>query len=154
MKSFEARLQRPEGTGTWTYLDVPFSVPDEFGSKGQVKVKATVNGVPYRSSLLPRGDGTHYLVVGKPIRDQANAAEGDTVRVTIEPDTEPRSVSVPADLAQALAADAAAHAAFAGLAYSHRKAWVEWIEAARQEETRRRRIASAVERIARGERQR
>jgi len=61
-------------------------------------------------------------------------------------------MSVPADLAQALAADAAAQAAFAGLAYSHRRAWVEWIEAARQEETRRRRIASAVERIARGER--
>ncbi len=154
MKSFDARLQRPEGTGTSTYLDVPFSVPDEFGSKGQVKVKATVNGVPYRSSLLPRGDGTHYLVVGKPIRDQAHATEGDTVRVTVELDAEPRSVTTPEDLEQALAANAVAQAAYAGLSYSHRKAWVEWIEAARQEETRRRRIASAVERIARGERQR
>ena len=62
-QTFDATLVRPPGVGTWTYLNVPFNVADEFGTKGQLKVKGSVNGVPFRGSLLPQGDGRHYLVV-------------------------------------------------------------------------------------------
>jgi uncharacterized protein YdeI (YjbR/CyaY-like superfamily) len=54
---------------------------------------------------------------------------------------------VPADITQALAADAAAQKAFAGLAPSHRREYLIWIEDARKDETRRRRIAGMVERL-------
>jgi hypothetical protein len=66
--SFEAELIRPEGVGTWTYLNIPREIASMFGSQRQVKVKGTIEGYPFRSTALPMGDGSHYLVVGKDIR--------------------------------------------------------------------------------------
>lgn len=150
-KTFKATLERPPGTGTWTYLVVPFDVQKTFGAKGQLKVRGTINGVSFRSSLMPQGDGTHYLVVNKTIRDNIGASAGSTVRVTLERDTAPRSVNVAGDFRRALSRNREAKAAFEKMSYSHQKAYVEWIESAKYAETRTRRIGSAVVRIARGE---
>lgn len=152
MQQFEAVLHRPEGTGTWTYFTLPFSVEAVFGSKGQIKVKGTVNGVPYRSSAMPHGNGTHYMVVGKAIRDQAGVAPGDPVQVTMELDTEERTVEVPGDLADALRQTEEAAARFDKLAYSHQKEFVDWIESAKRPETRANRIAKAVAMVLEGKR--
>jgi hypothetical protein len=48
------------------------------------------------------GDGTHYLVVGKSIRDQIQVAQGGGVQVFLELDTKERQVIIPDDLMQAL----------------------------------------------------
>lgn len=85
-RDFEAVLVRPEGTGTWTYLVIPFDTTKEFGTKSQVRVKGTVDGHPYRSTLLPTGDGGHFLVVKSEIRKAIVKEAGETVNVTIEPD--------------------------------------------------------------------
>jgi uncharacterized protein YdeI (YjbR/CyaY-like superfamily) len=59
-------------------------------------------------------------------------------------------VRVPADLRAALGEDSPAKDAFAKLSYSHRREYVQWIEEAKRPETRRRRIASTVERVREG----
>lgn len=148
--SFEAVLIRPEGVGTWTYLDVPRAVTENFGTKGQIKVKGTVNGYPYRSTLIPHGDGSHYLVVGKPIRDQIHAAQGDIVQVTIEVDSAERMVGVPEDLEKALSLSPTAKEVFDQLAYSHRKEYIQWISSAKQPSTRQRRIEKTLEMLSQG----
>ena len=153
-QTFDARLVRPPGVGTWTYLNVPFNVADEFGTRGQLKVKGTVNGVPYRGSLLPHGDGGHYLVVKAEIRDQANVSAGDRVRVVLEEDTAPRTVTLPKDFKQALVRSPKAKATFAGFSYSHQKEFVDWIGSAKKADTRARRIESAVAQILAGTRPR
>ena len=144
---FEAVLERPDATGSWTFLRVPFDVQEAFGSRARVAVKGSVNGVAVRSSLMPQGDGTHILVVNKSIRDQAGADVGDTVRVTLEQDTAPRTVTTPPDLKSALADAGVAPSAFEGMSYSHRKEYVEWIESAKRPETRARRVTRAVSMI-------
>lgn len=151
-KTFGARLERPPGVGTWTYLNVPFNVADEFGTKGQLKVKGSVNGVPYRGSLLPHGDGRHYLVVKSEIRNQAKVSAGDSVHVVLEQDMVPRVVTPPKDFKQALARNPKARAAFARFSYSHQKEFVDWIESAKKADTRARRIESAVAQILAGTR--
>jgi len=148
--SFETVLMRPEGVGTWTYLDIPQQVSATFGSKGQVRVKGTINGYPYRTTALPKGDGTHYLVVGKEIREQIQSAQGDTVRVTLKMDSEERKVDIPEELRQALVNEPQAAEAFARMTYSHQKEWVTWILSAKQAETRQRRIVKAIAQIAQG----
>jgi len=148
--SFEKVLKRPEGVGTWTYLDIPQPVSATFGSKGQVRVKGTINGYPYRTTALPKGDGTHYLVVGKEIREQIQSAQGDTVRVTLEMDMEERKVDIPEELRQALVNEPQAAEAFERMTYSHQKEWVNWILSAKQAETRQRRIVKAIAQIAQG----
>jgi hypothetical protein len=59
-------------------------------------------------------------------------------------------VAVPADLAAALKKNPKASEAFAAFRPSHRKEYVEWITEAKREETRARRLATAVEWIAQG----
>src|SRR5512135_555731 len=99
---FEALLIRPEGVGTWTFLNIPAQVSSTFGSKGQVRVKGTINGYPFQSTALPMGDGTHYLVVAKDIREHIAVSPGDTVKVAMQLDPGKRVVQIPDDLLQAL----------------------------------------------------
>lgn len=118
---FEAELIRPEGTGTWTFVTVPFQVEEVFGSKAQVKVRGTINGIAYKGSLMPHGDGKHYMVVNKSLRDEAEASAGIRVKVTLERDTEIREVRAPEDFLFELEANEEAKAYYNNLAYSFRK---------------------------------
>jgi hypothetical protein len=148
--SFEAVLIRPDGVGTWTYLNIPAEVSVTFASKGQVRLKGTINDFPFCSTALPAGDGSHYLVVGKDIRDHINASQGDTVNVTLELDLDERHVEISDDLALALSSDPRAKAEFDKLAYSHQREYVDWIQGAKKPETRQRRITSMLERLSSG----
>ena len=73
---FEATLERPDMRGAWTFVRFPYNATEEFGVRGQVPVKGTINGVPYENSLLPQGGGVHILVVKKEIRDKAGVTQG------------------------------------------------------------------------------
>jgi uncharacterized protein YdeI (YjbR/CyaY-like superfamily) len=99
--------------------------------------------------------GGRYLVpLSAENRTAAGVAAGDQVDVDIEPDTAPREVAVPADLAEALAGDDAARATFDGLAFTHRKEWVRWVEDAKKPETRATRVTRTVESLRAGKRAR
>jgi uncharacterized protein YdeI (YjbR/CyaY-like superfamily) len=63
-------------------------------------------------------------------------------------------VEVPEDLERVLEADTRARANFDGLSFSHQREYVEWITDAKREETRRRRVAAAVQRLTEGKTQR
>ena len=142
--TFEAMLERPEMRGAWTYVTAPFSVAEEFGVKGRLPVTGTVNGVPFRSSLLPQKGGVHILVVNKDLREGAGVGPGDTARFVLEPDSEPREVELPEELAAALRASQPAADIFARLSYSHQKEYADHITEAKRPETRVRRAANAV----------
>jgi len=143
--NFEAILIRPEGVGTWTYVDIPLDLRKLFDAKGQVKVKGTINSYPFRSTALPHGDGMHYLVVKKPIRDSIQFQEGGKVEVVLELDTDARQVDVPDDLESAFINNPKARAAYDRMAYSHQKEYVDWILQAKRAETRQKRIKEAVQ---------
>ena len=142
---FDAVLERPELRGAWTFVRAPFSVAEEFGVKGRVAVKGTVNDVPFRSSLLPQGGGEHILVVNKDLRDRAGVTAGDTAGFVLELDSETREVELPEELSQALQSSAAAQAVFARLSFSHQKEYADHVAGAKRPETRVRRAANAVE---------
>jgi uncharacterized protein YdeI (YjbR/CyaY-like superfamily) len=59
-------------------------------------------------------------------------------------------VRVPQDLKSALARNAKARAAFEGFSPSHRREYVEWIEDAKRDDTRRKRLATAIEWMGEG----
>ena len=70
----------------------------------------------------------------------------------MELDTAPRETPLPEDLAAALDEDARAF--FDGLAPSHRKEWVRWVEEAKKPETRATRIERTAEALKAGRRTR
>ncbi len=141
-QTFTAVIQNAGGGGA--FVEVPFDVEAAFGSK-RPKVKALIEGVPYRGTLTRMGTECHILGIRKEIREQIGKTFGDEVTVTVEPDTEPRVVDVPADLLKELKKDKAAKAFFGKLSYTHQKEYVTWIAEAKKEETRRNRIAKTIE---------
>ncbi|HEX8089618.1 MAG TPA: YdeI/OmpD-associated family protein [Blastocatellia bacterium] len=145
-KTFKVKL---EAVGGGAAITIPFSVEKAFGSKARVPVRGTINGFPFRSSLFPMG-GAHIMAVNRAMRNGAGAKAGDTVSVVMEVDTEPRVVAVPADFKKALAGSRQAGAAFDKLSYTHRKEFVAWVEGAKREETRARRIEKALAMLAEG----
>lgn len=74
-------------------------------------------------------------------RKAAGIERGDRVTVSIEEDTAERTVDVPADFAKAMTK--AQRNAYNSMSYTHRKEYVQWIEAAKKQETRLRRIGVA-----------
>jgi hypothetical protein len=142
--TFKAIIEDAGGGGT--FIKIPFDVESAFGKK-RVKVKATIDGEPYRGSLVRMGEPCHILGILKSIRERIGKGVGDEIEVMLEEDLEPRVVEVPEDLAQALAQDSDAVAIFQRLSFSHQKEYVTWIESAKQETTRRDRIAKTIEKL-------
>lgn len=66
--------------------------------------------------------------------------------------TQKPPLAIPGDLRSAIDANPAAGAAFDGFPPSARRDYVEWIAEAKREETRKKRIAQAVEWLAQGKR--
>jgi hypothetical protein len=141
------------GGKTATGIEVPEDVVAALGSGNRPPVTVTVGGHSYRTTVA-RMDGRFLVPLSAENRTAAGVAAGDQVEVDIEPDSRPREVAVPGDLAAALAGDDTARANFDGLSFTHRKEWVRWIEEAKKPETRATRLAKTVESLHAGKRAR
>jgi hypothetical protein len=145
---FQVKLEQDTGSSA-ALFHMPFDVEKEFGTRGRVPVRGTINGFPYRSSIMNMGGG-HMMVVNRELREGAKVKGGDVVHVVMERDTEERTVEVPTDLKKALAAAPQAKTAFEKLSYTHRKEYVRWITEAKREETRRSRVEKSVKMLKAG----
>jgi hypothetical protein len=130
-----------------TGINVPPDAVAALGTQKRPPVKVTVNGYTYRSTVAAYGD-VFMLPFSQEHRKAAGIEAGDDLQVTLELDTEPRTVAVPDDLAAALAGKPGTREAFDALAYSRRKEFVRQVEDAKTQETRQRRIAKIVDRLA------
>src|SRR6266702_2435236 len=127
MHRFEAVLGGDAGDLPAVVL--PVDVAAAMGGQGRIPVSGTINGVPFRGSTMPMGDGRHCIGFRKDVRARAGGVEpGDAVTIEIARDDAPRRVDVPDDLAAALDADAGVRTTFDAMSYSHRKEWVAAVE--------------------------
>ena len=110
-------------------------------------VEIDVNGVTFRSALLPDGKGGHFLVVNKGLRESAKVTPGMEVSITLEPDTEVRETPVPQELQRALRQSQRLWKYFLSLSPSLRAYISQHINAAKQAETRRRRSEQMAETV-------
>jgi len=132
------------------FIEFPFDVLQEFGKKGQVKVKAYFDGFEYRGSLVKMGHHCHIIGLNKKVREAIGKSHGDRVEVVIMEDLDERTVSIPDDLAKEFSANPDAANAFEKLSFSHRKEYVEWINSAKRPETRSTRIGRSIEMLIAG----
>ncbi len=144
---FQATIQL--GGKTATGIEVPEAVVTQLGAGKRPAVRVTLRGYTYRTTVAPMG-GAFMVPLSAEHRANSGAAAGDMVEVDIALDTEPRTVAVPPDFAEALSHDAAAQRAFDGLAYSHQLRHVLAITEAKTPETRQRRIEKALSMLREG----
>jgi len=126
-------------------IEVPERAVKKLGAGKRVPVRVNLNGVAYRSTIAVYG-GRFYLPARKEICEAAGLGPGGRARVSLEVDTAPRTVDVPADLPRALSA-AKARAAFDAFSFSHRKEFVDWVTSAKRAETRAARIPRVVAQV-------
>jgi hypothetical protein len=140
--TFIATIQNAGGGGA--FVEVPFDVEAAFGLK-RPKVKAMIEGIPYRGTLVRMRTECHLLLILKEIREKTGKTFGDEVKIIVEPDIEPRVIEIPTELKKAFKVEKEAKALFDKLAYTHQKEYVTWIIEAKKEETRQNRIAKTIE---------
>src|SRR5438309_11470361 len=110
---FRAKLFRPAAiakVGSWTFLTLPKDASAKLPSRGMTTVEGTINGFPFRATLEPDGQRSHWLRVNRKMREAADADAADAVTLEMAPsgvDPEPmvpvvlRKVIAPAPKARA-----------------------------------------------------
>src|SRR5690349_24720999 len=104
---FRAKLLRPAASakgGSWTFLTLPKDASARLPSRGMTTVEGTINGFPFRATLEPDGQKSHWLSVDRKLREAAGARAGDVVALEIAPSEEALEPKVPSDLRKALEA--------------------------------------------------
>lgn len=140
---FDVVLEKHKGMEA-TGITIPFDVEKVFGAK-RVPVKVWVNGAEYRSTVMKMG-GKYMMAVPKVFREAANVKAGEIITVTMEKDSEKRTVEVPQDLAEALEKEDLT-GVFAKMSYTHQKEYVNAVNEAKREETRIKRIEKTIEQL-------
>jgi len=127
-----------------TGIVVPAEVVAALGGSKRPAVSVVIGDYTYRSTVASMG-GMFLIPFAQEHRARTGLGPGAAIEVTLELDTAPRTVDVPADLAAALDARPGARDAFDRLSYSARKEHVRQVETAKAADTRSRRIERIID---------
>jgi hypothetical protein len=154
--SFKAKLHRPSGAdkgAPWTFLNLPQDASDKLPSRSMVSVEGTFNGFPFQTTLVPDGQGGHWLKVDQKLREASGAKVGEAVELEISPAAKEPEPEVPEDVRKALeAAGPKAMATWGSITPVARRDWIFWITSGKKAETRLKRIEVACSKLAAGNR--
>jgi hypothetical protein len=139
---FKTKLKQAEGS-TATGIEIPDKVLEALAAGKKPPVKVVVNGYAYRSTVATVS-GAYMVGFSADHRAASGIKGGDPIEVSIELDTEPRTVELPADFAAALKADPQAQATYDKLSNSLKGYHVSQVTSAKTDETRQRRLEKSI----------
>jgi len=147
IKKFEKNAEK---TG-WTYIDVEADLasaimPDH---KKAFRVRGYLDDHYFEgTSLLPSGGGNYIMAINAAMRKATRKKHGATIRVRLEYDAAP--LLPPQELMECLSDEPVALAHFQKLTKGHQNYFTKWINEARTDFTRTKRLAMAVNALSRG----
>lgn len=148
--TFDAVIEQ-HGNMNAGYVVFPYNVLELYGVKGQVKVKALIDGkVTYRGSLAKMATPCHVLGITQAIRKELGKELGDTIHIVLEQDLVPREVILPEEVIALFSKHPKAKAFFDTLSYTDRKEYIVWITSAKREETKNNRLNLLIEKLENG----
>jgi hypothetical protein len=152
MVKFTAELkqfdEQGEKTG-WTYIEVPADIAQKIkpGNKKTFRVKGKLDTYTIQQvALMPMGAGSFILAVNAEMRKAIKKRRGATVNVQLQEDKQ--KIEPSAALLECLADEPEAKAYFDSLTYGHKNYFTKWIESAKTEPTKIKRIAQAVDALS------
>ncbi len=154
MVNFFARVLKFEKQGEktgWTYVEIPADIAQKLkpGNKKSFRVKGLLDGFPVsRVALLPVGAGSFILPLNAAIRKGTGKKHGAMLRLQLTEDK--KTIPLSRDLMDCLADEPAANKFFNKLPASHRQYFSKWIESAKTEPTKVKRISQTVAAMSAG----
>jgi hypothetical protein len=153
MISFTTTILKFESQGEktgWTYIAIPAEIAVQLqpGSKKSFRVKGkldehAISGV----ALVPMGGGDYIMALNATLRKAIGKKKGASIKVTLVVDKLPYQIN--AAFMDCLEDEPAALSYFQSLPLAHRNYFSKWIESAKTEPTKVKRIAQAVSALAR-----
>lgn len=144
-KKFRAVLERDNTALKWVIVRLPFDATKVWTTRKRLRVKGTINGFPFRTSLFGSARGGHLLLVNKEMQKGARVTVGSMAEIVLEPDLEERIVTVPAELAKVLKEERSLKKWFEQLSYSMRKYMADAVKEPKSAEARVRRAEQVAE---------
>jgi len=143
-------LEKYPGKGGWTYARIPEILQDKHAHFGWVRVRGTIDSFEIKNyHLMPMGNGNLFLPVKVEIRKKIKKQAGDTVHVTLYADHLP--TEIPEELKLCLEDEPNGLEKFLNYTNGEQKAFIDWIYAAKTDETKIDRIAKTLDKIAKGQ---
>lgn len=135
-QKFQGTL-RPDGTSLkWTIVIVPFDPAKVWPRRKGLRVRGTINGFAFRTSLFRARDGRFILLVNKTMQKEGGVRQGHVAEVILEPDMEERPAATPPELEKLLRQDRSLKRFHDGLSASMRKAIRDLVQQPRNAEAR------------------
>ncbi|RVU00059.1 DUF1905 domain-containing protein [Mucilaginibacter limnophilus] len=134
-----------EKTG-WTYIEIPADIAQQLkpGNRRSFRVRGLLDAHPIAGvAVMPLGEGKFILALNADMRKGIHKGEGAMLQLRLEEDTD-FVVLMPEDLAECLEYEPEAYEFFNSLAKSHRNYFIKWIDSAKTQATRDKRIAQTV----------
>ncbi|HZH95025.1 MAG TPA: YdeI/OmpD-associated family protein [Flavisolibacter sp.] len=142
--------QQGEKTG-WTYIVVPAALAEQLkpGNRKSFRVQGKLDACRIeRVALIPMGEGDFIMAVNAIMRKEIRKNVGATIKIELAIDN--TEIKPPAALIECLKDEPAAWAQYQSIAPSHQLYFTRWIESAKTEGTKAKRIAQTVTALAAG----
>lgn len=149
---FTTKLHKFETKGEktgWTYFEIPADIAEQLkpGNKKEFKVKGKLDSYTLkRVSLIPMGGGSFIMAVNAAMRKAIGKRQGATIKVELEEDKSEFVYNK--DFMDCLKDEPVAMSFFKSLPGSHQRYFSKWIDSAKTEPTRVKRIAMSVNALA------
>ena len=150
-KKFKAVLEQlgsvSEGGLGWTIARIPFEPADVWKQMVRLRVRGSVNGCEFRTSLFPEKSGGYFLLVNKAVQKGAGVGLGAHVEFSLEPDLEAREAELPDELAALLDEEDGLRAWYDSLSEYTRREIGKWMLGVKSDEAKMRRAEQIAERL-------
>jgi uncharacterized protein YdeI (YjbR/CyaY-like superfamily) len=149
VQRFEARLEKGDRALGWTIARVPFVPSEVWAEMVRLRVRGTVNGFAFRTSLFPdhQRPGWYVVLVNKTMQAGAGVRLGKSAAFTLEPDLEARSAELPDELAVLLDEVEGLREFYDSLSESWRREGGKWIGGVKSEASQSKRCEQMAERL-------
>ena len=142
-------LQKPECKGAITYVEIP-EIPMAKAPFGMLKVRGKIDDYEFSNvHLMPLGNGNLVLAVKSAIKKKLKKEAPDTVHVTIYEDRTP--LIIPEELLLCMRYEDGVFEKFENYTDGQKKAFIDWINSAKTDQTKTDRIAKTLAMIQNGE---